>query len=97
MNVDKTVIADLEAALDRAEAVVLAMEEVPDWVVGVVGRSRALLRAMRMATPPAQDKRVVSKMSGYTGDPCPDCGQFTLVRRGTCLGCDRCGFSQGCG
>jgi ribonucleoside-diphosphate reductase alpha chain len=33
---------------------------------------------------------------GYSGDACNDCGQFTLVRNGTCLKCDSCGATSGC-
>lgn len=35
-------------------------------------------------------------MKGYEGDPCPDCGQFTLVRNGSCLKCNSCGATTGC-
>jgi ribonucleoside-diphosphate reductase alpha chain len=33
---------------------------------------------------------------GYEGDPCPECGHFTLVRNGTCLKCETCGGTTGC-
>jgi len=33
---------------------------------------------------------------GYSGDACGQCGQFTLVRNGTCLKCDSCGTTSGC-
>jgi ribonucleoside-diphosphate reductase alpha chain len=33
---------------------------------------------------------------GYCGDPCGECGQFTMVRNGTCLKCDSCGATSGC-
>ncbi len=33
---------------------------------------------------------------GYTGDVCPECGSFTMVRNGTCLKCDTCGTTTGC-
>ena len=33
---------------------------------------------------------------GFEGDPCPDCGQFTLVSNGSCLKCISCGASTGC-
>ncbi len=42
------------------------------------------------------EKRRVAKLKGYTGDSCPDCGQFTLVRNGTCLKCNTCGGTTGC-
>lgn len=38
----------------------------------------------------------IAKMQGYEGDPCPECGQFTMVRNGTCLKCVSCGATTGC-
>ncbi|MBV9149664.1 MAG: vitamin B12-dependent ribonucleotide reductase [Candidatus Eremiobacteraeota bacterium] len=38
----------------------------------------------------------VAVAKGYCGDPCNECGQFTLVRNGTCLKCDSCGATSGC-
>ncbi|MFD2206208.1 vitamin B12-dependent ribonucleotide reductase [Kiloniella antarctica] len=37
-----------------------------------------------------------ARMKGYEGDSCPECGNFTLVRNGTCLKCDTCGGTTGC-
>ena len=37
-----------------------------------------------------------ARIKGYEGDPCSDCGNFTLVRNGTCLKCDTCGGTSGC-
>lgn len=37
-----------------------------------------------------------ARMQGYEGDACGDCGNFTLVRNGTCLKCDTCGGTTGC-
>ncbi|MCH7905504.1 MAG: vitamin B12-dependent ribonucleotide reductase [Armatimonadetes bacterium] len=37
-----------------------------------------------------------AKMKGYEGDPCADCGAFTLVRNGVCLKCNTCGATSGC-
>lgn len=37
-----------------------------------------------------------ARMKGYEGDSCPECGNFTLVRNGTCLKCDSCGGTTGC-
>lgn len=37
-----------------------------------------------------------ARLKGYEGDACSDCGQFTLVRNGTCLRCDSCGATTGC-
>ncbi|MCP5374303.1 MAG: vitamin B12-dependent ribonucleotide reductase [Hyphomicrobiales bacterium] len=42
------------------------------------------------------DQMREAKMKGYEGDPCGECGNFTLVRNGTCLKCVTCGGTSGC-
>lgn len=42
------------------------------------------------------EKFFQARLKGYTGDACSDCGNFTLVRNGTCLKCDTCGSTSGC-
>ncbi len=42
------------------------------------------------------EKRSQARMKGYTGEACGECGNFTLVRNGTCLKCDTCGATTGC-
>ncbi|GGE05545.1 ribonucleoside-diphosphate reductase class II [Gemmobacter megaterium] len=42
------------------------------------------------------DPRAKAKMQGYEGDPCGECGNYTLVRNGTCLKCNTCGGTSGC-
>ena len=42
------------------------------------------------------EQRTLARMKGYEGDSCPECGNFTLVRNGTCLKCDSCGGTTGC-
>ncbi|MBS4018751.1 MAG: hypothetical protein KGZ68_10990 [Dechloromonas sp.] len=41
-------------------------------------------------------KALTAKSLGYTGDQCPDCGNFTMVRNGVCLKCNTCGATTGC-
>ena len=48
------------------------------------------------AAPAASDRRAQARMKGYTGEACGECGNFTLVRNGTCLKCDTCGATTGC-
>ena len=38
----------------------------------------------------------IARLKGYEGDPCPECGNFTMLRNGTCLKCDSCGATSGC-
>jgi ribonucleoside-diphosphate reductase alpha chain len=42
------------------------------------------------------EKARQAKLKGYEGDSCRECGQFTMVRNGTCLKCDTCGTTSGC-
>ena len=42
------------------------------------------------------EQATMARMKGYEGDPCDTCGNFTLVRNGTCLKCDTCGSTTGC-
>ena len=37
-----------------------------------------------------------ARIKGYEGDSCSECGNFTLIRNGTCLKCDTCGATSGC-
>jgi ribonucleoside-diphosphate reductase alpha chain len=42
------------------------------------------------------DRIKQARAKGYEGDPCPACGQLTLVRSGACAKCDTCGETSGC-
>ncbi len=45
----------------------------------------------------ARDERIAeARMKGYEGENCSECGNFTMVRNGTCLKCDTCGSTSGC-
>jgi len=44
----------------------------------------------------SMDPRSKAKIQGYEGDPCGDCGNYTLVRNGTCMKCNTCGGTSGC-
>ena len=37
-----------------------------------------------------------ANFKGFEGDACPECGNFTMVRNGTCLKCTTCGGTTGC-
>jgi len=37
-----------------------------------------------------------ARLQGYTGDMCPSCQSFTMVRNGSCLKCQTCGSTSGC-
>ncbi|MGV6876730.1 vitamin B12-dependent ribonucleotide reductase [Pseudochelatococcus sp. B33] len=44
----------------------------------------------------ADERRKEARLKGYEGEACTECGNFTLVRNGTCLRCDTCGSTTGC-
>jgi ribonucleoside-diphosphate reductase alpha chain len=49
------------------------------------------------AAIPAVDKAAKAaeaRMKGYEGENCSECGNFTMVRNGTCLKCDTCGINE---
>jgi len=48
------------------------------------------------STISANDRRAEARMKGYEGESCSECGNFTMVRNGTCLKCDTCGSTSGC-
>ncbi|MEO1206616.1 MAG: vitamin B12-dependent ribonucleotide reductase [Pseudomonadota bacterium] len=56
--------------------------------------------ALKPQTAPAQlgasELRAQARIKGYEGENCGECGNFTLVRNGTCLKCDTCGSTSGC-
>jgi len=72
------------------ESVAVAAASVSTATIAV---GSASLNGGTDATP---DARVTAKMKGYEGDACGECGNFTLVRNGTCMKCDTCGGTSGC-
>ncbi len=61
--------------------------------VAVSLRSETSTEALSVATI---DPRTKARMQGYEGDPCGECGNYTLVRNGTCMKCNTCGGTSGC-
>jgi len=76
-------IADPEAALHR--------------LVPETAQMSVAIGATALATGTVSlDARTKAKMQGYEGDPCGECGNYTLVRNGTCMKCNTCGATSGC-
>jgi ribonucleoside-diphosphate reductase alpha chain len=63
-------------------------------------RVEAELGGLERTTPAERaavaEKRSQARLQGFTGEACGECGNFTLVRNGTCLKCDTCGATSGC-
>ncbi|MEM6549267.1 MAG: vitamin B12-dependent ribonucleotide reductase [Pseudomonadota bacterium] len=79
------------ATPDGAAATAVAVET--GGAVSTAGHSAALVGTVATAL---LDRAIEARMKGYEGDPCGECGNFTLVRNGTCLKCDTCGSTSGC-
>jgi len=59
---------------------------------GAVAVSAALAEQVDMKLGQIREAR----LKGFEGDACGECGNFTLVRNGTCLKCTTCGGTSGC-
>ncbi|MDJ1008751.1 MAG: vitamin B12-dependent ribonucleotide reductase [Paracoccaceae bacterium] len=65
---------------------------VPEVGEAVVATSTTAIAAATVEL----DAATKAKMQGYEGDPCGECGNYTLVRNGTCMKCNTCGATSGC-
>ncbi len=67
---------------------------------GGAGRLSDFDGALALSPMPEGDLRLerirAARIKGYEGDSCDECGNFTLIRNGTCLKCDTCGATSGC-
>jgi ribonucleoside-diphosphate reductase alpha chain len=77
-------------ALKAEAAPALQTRPAPDPVIA----EREYLQAEARAA--AAEKRAEARARGYEGEACGECGNFTLVRNGTCFKCDTCGSTTGC-
>jgi ribonucleoside-diphosphate reductase alpha chain len=59
--------------------------------------SETVARAVEALTERSESDLISeARVKGYEGEACQECGNFTLVRNGTCLKCDTCGATSGC-
>jgi ribonucleoside-diphosphate reductase alpha chain len=85
--------------LNDVRAQVLAAAATATAVVNPVSAAVATLEARLSVENPRQTyarRAAEARMKGYEGDACGACGNFTLVRNGTCMKCDTCGSTSGC-
>ena len=61
-----------------------------------IAKAAAVGVAVGEASPSSLGQALVAKLKGFEGDACPECGNFTMVRNGTCLKCTTCGGTTGC-
>jgi len=78
-------------AFQRSESTMLVREVVQETSIGVTAAM-----AVGGATRTVAERRQEARVKGYEGESCQECGNFTLVRNGTCLKCDTCGGTSGC-
>jgi ribonucleoside-diphosphate reductase alpha chain len=62
----------------------------------MVQRSEAATEKSGKARDTQARRAAEARMKGYEGDACGSCGNFTLVRNGTCMKCNTCGSTSGC-
>ncbi len=63
---------------------------------GVSSQVAALETAMGGNRDARARRAAEARMKGFEGDSCGSCGNFTLVRNGTCMKCNTCGSTTGC-
>ncbi|MBU6464838.1 MAG: vitamin B12-dependent ribonucleotide reductase, partial [Proteobacteria bacterium] len=81
---------------DAAEGAV-ALKQDAQHDLSPTGKLEALQWSKAGAAAPTKaERRAEAKAKGYEGEMCSECGNFTLVRNGTCMKCDTCGSTTGC-
>ncbi|MEM7498173.1 MAG: vitamin B12-dependent ribonucleotide reductase [Pseudomonadota bacterium] len=84
-------------ASDNLTGAAVAMAAVETVSVGTASAAaEAASVAVGAASTVVLERIAEARMKGYEGDACGDCGNFTLVRNGTCLKCNTCGATSGC-
>ncbi|MHB1219985.1 MAG: vitamin B12-dependent ribonucleotide reductase [Alphaproteobacteria bacterium] len=63
---------------------------------GGLSQTVAVDAVIAVAVDARLDQVREARMKGYEGDACGECGNFTLVRNGTCMKCVTCGSTSGC-
>ena len=88
-TIRKTVVEEAETARSTEIDIEANVAEIGLLVAQAAnsGADERKVRARRAAE---------ARLKGYEGDACGSCGNFTLVRNGTCLKCDTCGGTTGC-
>jgi ribonucleoside-diphosphate reductase alpha chain len=86
--------APVQALQIRAESLgALALVDAPVVETHVHHQMQVMVESAAVVT---SNRRAEARMKGYEGDSCSECGNFTMVRNGTCLKCDTCGSTSGC-
>ena len=90
-------VTALISSAPRGEAAgATALKTEPEQKLSPAQALEQMQWAKQDARAAAAEKRAEAKAKGYEGEACGECGNFTLVRNGTCLKCDTCGSTTGC-
>jgi ribonucleoside-diphosphate reductase alpha chain len=84
------------AATARADGPTVEMPLFANGSLAVATETIETAEFATLTADPRIEKIREARMKGYEGDSCGECGNFTLVRNGTCLKCDTCGSTSGC-
>ncbi|XWN29435.1 MAG: vitamin B12-dependent ribonucleotide reductase [Devosia sp.] len=87
-------VATVEAPAEARQSPVEEIRAEVAALLGATQEAAAPTAVQRGET--AAERSVLARLKGFEGDPCGECGNFTLVRNGTCLKCDTCGSTSGC-
>jgi ribonucleoside-diphosphate reductase alpha chain len=64
--------------------------------LNAVGAQVATIEAAMTRSSGRATRALEARLKGFEGDSCGACGNFTLVRNGTCMKCNTCGSTSGC-
>ena len=88
---------DHEVAVDLTEIRASVEAQLVGSPVGAQVASIEIAMASKLGARERHAQRVAeARMKGFEGDSCGACGNFTLVRNGTCMKCNTCGSTSGC-
>lgn len=112
MKNGKTLFGRLEKLLpqliEKSEIKALeeAAQEFEDSFINFIQCYRRLILLIKPFTTETPKKEILKNAENEyrknekeiikVGDACPNCHNFTLVRTGTCMTCQSCGFNTGC-
>ncbi|HVV64106.1 MAG TPA: vitamin B12-dependent ribonucleotide reductase [Rhizomicrobium sp.] len=94
---DEAEFATVDLSEIRSEVLEAAANPVGDIVTTLSASLTERVAISAAGTRDLQARRAAeARMKGYEGDACGSCGNFTLVRNGTCMKCNTCGSTSGC-
>jgi ribonucleoside-diphosphate reductase alpha chain len=101
LDMDEDLIAAADGAgrdmhLDLSEIRAGVEASLASPVAAQVATLEVAMQASRSSATARTLKAAEARLKGFEGDSCSACGNFTLVRNGTCMKCNTCGSTTGC-